>query len=119
MKITKRQLKQIIKEELIHVLHKHYGAQQPGEDLVEGSMYLRQQIPYIIEDAHELWGNPMTAETEEFSKKLMNELFSQISGTVLIDNLTSIPKFLAFRLCAELEGRSPRDCFSQYVRASG
>jgi len=78
---------------------------------------LREQIPQIIASAHERWGEPATAETENFSNKLMNEIFDQYTEYPA-EKLDVLPKFLAARLCMKFESGGRGTCFGRHAGTS-
>ena len=100
MKITKSQLKKIIKEELESVL---------SEDLF-GTSGMQELIKDTVNLAFKKWGGPRTKKAEKIALDIAKDLVPKSPSKV--DAVASV---IASRLCIEISGGTQKDCLDKFI----
>jgi len=108
MKITKRQLKQIIKEELNYVLKYRsdlregwlFNRSDRDEAIANVGRQLIDEIQGLVEQGHDLWGYTKTNETNTYAENLLYNVFKNVDGReVIINNISNFKHLVAYKLC--------------------
>jgi len=98
MKITKSQLKQIIKEELEFALNEYKLAG------------LEETIKDVVDEAFRIWGGERTEEAEEIAFEIAKDLVPKAP-----DKTDVIASVIASHLCKRISGLSQRECSERFI----
>jgi hypothetical protein len=122
MKITKRQLKKLIREEL-ELVNEKWGLFGKGKEhtlgpaIKTGRSVLDSAISGIVRKAHDIWGAEVDDSSNAFAINLLKKVFDETPDkSVLINKIPdALPQFVAVRLCQEFDGRSQAECWDNYT----
>tara|TARA_R100000234_G_C4934456_1_gene150014 strand:- start:406 stop:678 length:273 start_codon:yes stop_codon:yes gene_type:complete len=78
---------------------------------------LYSQLDEIAEQAHDIWDGEKNQETMDFAKSIAKATIDLVDDkNALADELESVAKIVASRLCAEFDGGEKNECLEKYVK---
>ena len=98
-----------------HINKKYPGCWKMNEAMAKPDLY--SQLDEIAEQAHDIWDGEKNQETMDFAKSIAKATIDLVDDkNALADELESVAKIVASRLCAEFDGGEKNECLEKYVK---